>query len=125
MQGRVINLNLPENKAWENMIRVLSLYVAPFKHLTQTEIMVLGQLLFHYHNFTGIGFEERNLKLFEYDIKMKICTDLSLSLQMYENCLMGLKIKNIVTGKRKEKILNPKYILTEDFNQITFIIKST
>lgn len=122
VKGKEIVLNLQENKRWEGMIRVLHLFVVPFSTLTDTEIKVLGQLLYWFYQEDG-NFEERNLKLFDYNTKVIIANDLKLSLASLENCLMSLRMKKLVVGLRKTRQLNPSYLLSDDFNRITYTLK--
>lgn len=122
MKGKVVHLNLSQNRKWEGMIRVLNLFVAPFSILTDVDMKVLGQLLYHYYLWDDLGLEERNQRVFDYDTKVTIAKDLDMSRAHLENCLMSLRKMGFINGIRKTRQLNPRLLITPDFNEFTYII---
>lgn len=122
MKGKVVHLKLSQSKKWEGMIRVLNVFVAPFSILTEVDMKVLGQLLYHYYKWEDLGFEERNQMVFDYDTKVAISKDLDLSMASLENCLMSLRKMGFINGIRKTRHLNPNLLITPDFNEFTYII---
>lgn len=117
----IIPWKVPKYRRYEAILRVLHVCVAPFTLLTETDIKVLGQLLYYY-NEDQSPIEDRNRNLFDYDTKVKICNTLDLTMPSLENCLMGLRKSGYILGLRKTRTLAIVDKLNNNFFDITFKI---
>jgi hypothetical protein len=107
-------IKLDDNNYFEHILKILQA-IPPFDALRDRELEVYSRLLYYYNELVGKSkgdFEALNKKLFGYEIRRKIETDIGISDSTLRNNLSTLRGKGII----EKKSLKQQYIVSYGSN---------
>jgi len=102
-----VNITTDKRKFFRQYLNILKPVLKP--HLINGELNVLGELLYYNNKYKDIAQKERMKLIFDYDTKVDIVDNLSISPGTLSNIITSLRRKKYLTDKSISKsiIIHP------------------
>jgi len=81
--------------------------IPPFNKVRPKELELYALLMFYNHKYRKLPFIERNIQIFNYEVRKQMAKELNIKVSGIYNLMKGLRQAGII----RKNFLIPKYIL--------------